>query len=66
MPRHVMAGAYSFILFGPSISLSFRHHQFLFIILVTDAHIQLIWICQVKIEFGNGSMIFGKVIPLLL
>jgi hypothetical protein len=47
---------------------SFRHHQFPFIILVTVAHIQLIWIyhqtIQVKFEFGHGPMIFDRVIAL--
>jgi hypothetical protein len=62
-----MAGAYSFTLFPPTVILSFRHHQFLFIILVTVAYIQLKigkWIChekiQIKIEFGHGLMIFWQ------
>jgi hypothetical protein len=66
-----MAGAYSVPLFRLSVILSFRHHQFPFIILRTVAHIQLkfdIWIChekiQVKFEFGHGLMIFGRVMPL--
>jgi hypothetical protein len=81
MPRHEMAGAYNVTLFRhsflpsfhPSVILSIRHHQFPFIILRTVAHIQLkfdIWIChkiiQVKFEFGHGSMIFSRIMPLLL
>jgi hypothetical protein len=72
-PRHIMAGAYSVTLFRHSVIPSFRHHQFPFIILITVAHIELkfdIWIChekiQVKFEIGHGSMIFGRVMPLLL
>jgi hypothetical protein len=44
-----------------------------FIISPTVLHIQFkldIWIChekiQVRFEFGNGSMIYGRVMPLLL
>jgi hypothetical protein len=54
-----------------SVLPSFLHHQFLFIILVTAAHIQCkfkIWIChekiQVKFEFGHRPMIFDRVMPL--
>jgi hypothetical protein len=64
------------MIFGSFVPFTLKiisNFQFPFIISTMVQHIQLkfiIWIChdkiQVKFEFGHGSMIFGRVMPLLL